>query len=105
MDKRLTTRFHALGDATRLAVVEQLLNGPASVSELALPHSIALPPFMRHLGVLEKAGLIRSVKSGRVRTCFVEPGSLDEIDGWFRDRRRLWSSRFDRLDNFLSIPE
>lgn len=105
MDKRLSAQFHALGDATRFAVVERLLNGPASVSELARPHAMALPPFMKHLGILERAGLIRSVKTGRVRICSLEPTGLEAVDGWVRDRRRLWSTRFDRLDDFLSDGE
>ncbi len=101
MDNQLHRRFNALGDATRLAVVTRLLQGPASVSELAIPFAMALPPFMKHLGVLEGAGLIRTDKRGRVRTCFVQPAALDEIDTWFHDRRSLWRGRLDRLDRIL----
>lgn len=102
MDKQLHTRFYALGDATRFAVVERLLQGPASVSELAAPHPMALPPFMKHLRVLENAGLIQSEKQGRVRTCSIRADTFDDLDAWFRDRRRLWRSRLDRLETQLS---
>lgn len=97
MDKYLHNSFHALGDPTRLAVVEQLLEGPASVSDLAKPHAMALPAFTKHLGVLERAGLIRSEKTGRVRTCFIYPPSLQAIDQWLIDRRQMWEGRLDRL--------
>lgn len=101
MDKQLHARFHALGDPTRFAVVERLLQGPASVSELAAPHPMALPPFMKHLRVLEDAGLIQSEKQGRVRTCSVRADAFDEMNTWFHDRCRLWRTRFDRLETQL----
>lgn len=97
MDKYLHTSFHALGDPTRLAVVERLMKGPASVSQLAEPHPMALPAFTKHLGVLERAGLIGSEKRGRVRTCFIHPPAIREIDNWLTDRRALWEGRLDRL--------
>jgi len=86
-----------LGDPTRLAVVERLLEGPASVSELAAPHAMALPAFTKHLGVLERAGLIRSKKAGRVRTCCIDPPALRSIDQWLTNRRAMWDGRLDRL--------
>lgn len=97
MDNYLHVTFHALGDPTRLAVVERLLEGPASVSELAVPHSMALPAFTKHLGVLHRAGLITSEKKGRVRTCFLHPPALRALDLWVRDRRGMWEGRLDRL--------
>lgn len=96
------TSFNALGDPTRLAVVERLLQGPASVSELAGPHSMALPAFTKHLGILERAGLIRSEKRGRVRTCFIHPPAIRQIDQWFAERRALWEARYDNLDGLLA---
>lgn len=101
MDKYLSTQFQALGDGTRLAVVERLLAGPASVSELAQPFDMALPAFTKHLGVLERAGLITSKKTGRVRTCSIRPETMMQIDNWFSDRRRLWERRLDRLAQHL----
>ncbi|MEM6439599.1 MAG: metalloregulator ArsR/SmtB family transcription factor [Pseudomonadota bacterium] len=101
MDNQLAVRFQALGDPTRLAVVEALLKGPAAVSDLAAPHAMALPSFTKHLGVLELAGLIRSEKQGRVRTCRLAPDALDELHLWFADRRALWARRLDNLDRHL----
>ncbi len=97
MEKHLHGAFHALGDPTRLAVVERLLEGPASVSELAEPHAMALSAFTKHLGVLERAGLITSRKSGRVRTCAVHPPALRAIDQWLARRRAMWEGRLERL--------
>lgn len=97
MDNHLHARFQALGDPTRLAVVERLLAGPASVSVLAAPYEMALPAFTKHLGVLERAGLITSEKRGRVRTCSINPAAMREIEAWVTDRRRLWEGRLDRL--------
>ncbi|MEO0637072.1 MAG: metalloregulator ArsR/SmtB family transcription factor [Pseudomonadota bacterium] len=101
MDKYLPQKFHALGDATRFAVVEQLLNGPASVSELAKPHDMALPAFTKHLKVLETAGLIQSRKRGRVRTCFLETEAMREIHSWIGARKALWEARMDNLASYL----
>ena len=69
--------FHALGDATRMAVIERLSQGPASVSELAEPFSMALPSFTQHLRVLEAGGLVDSRKSGRVRTYRLRPQAIE----------------------------
>ncbi len=104
MEKYLHTSFHALGDPTRLAVVERLMEGPASVSELAEPYPMALPAFTKHLGVLERAGLIRSKKSGRVRTCFIHPPAILVIDQWLAERRAMWESRLDRLARHIDQP-
>ncbi|MEN0088193.1 MAG: metalloregulator ArsR/SmtB family transcription factor [Pseudomonadota bacterium] len=101
MDNYLHRTFHALGDATRLSVVEQLLGGPASVSELAEPHEMALPAFTKHLRVLEGVGLIRSEKTGRVRTCFIHPPALRELHGWFSQRQDMWEARLDNLAAYL----
>jgi len=75
MSHPLDKAFAALADSTRRAVVEKLVSGPATVTELAAPHDIALPTFMRHLKVLEDCGLVRSAKKGRVRTCTIEPAA------------------------------
>lgn len=102
MDNHLHAQFHALADPTRLAVVERLLKAPASVSELAEPHDMALPAFTKHLGVLERSGLITSEKIGRVRTCSINPTAMSQIEKWFSDRRALWEARFDKLSEHLT---
>lgn len=97
--------FAALADPTRRAVVERLGHGPASVSVLAADHPIALPSFLQHLKLLESAGLVRSEKHGRVRTCTLEPLALTAVEQWIVDRRRSWESRLNRLGKYLDEME
>ncbi|HEY4081051.1 MAG TPA: metalloregulator ArsR/SmtB family transcription factor [Burkholderiaceae bacterium] len=97
----LDSVFYALADPTRRAVVQRLGRGSATVSELAAPFNMALPSFMKHVGILEKTGLIRSQKMGRVRTCMLERKKLAAAERWFDEQRTLWASRFDNLDNLL----
>ena len=94
--------FHALGDPTRLILVERLSRGPASVSELAKPLAMTLPAVIQHLQVLEASGLIRSEKVGRVRTCRIEPAALREVEVWVAERRATWERRLDRLGDELA---
>jgi DNA-binding transcriptional ArsR family regulator len=93
--------FHALSDANRRAMIDRLLDGPASVSELARPLHISLPAVMQHLHVLEDSGVVRSAKAGRVRTCEIEPQALSTAERWIRERRAAWEARLDRLGSFL----
>lgn len=93
--------FHALADSTRRKVIERLVAGPASTSELAEPFDMALPSFTQHLAVLERAGLVTSTKTGRVRTYRLAPAGLEVADGWLADQRRLWEQRLDQLDDLL----
>jgi DNA-binding transcriptional ArsR family regulator len=94
--------FHALADPTRRAMVDQLAGGPASVSELARPLAISLPAVVQHLHVLERSGLVRSEKVGRVRTCRIEPTALSDAERWIAERRRAWERRLDRLGAYLA---
>lgn len=98
---RLNDTFRALADPTRRAVVERLGRGPASVSDLAQPFAMALPTFLQHLKVLEDCGLVRSKKSGRVRTCELKPKPLAAAEHWLIGQRTLWTKRLDQLDAFL----
>jgi DNA-binding transcriptional ArsR family regulator len=93
--------FHALADPTRRAVVERLCTGPAPVSELARPFKMALPSFAQHLDVLERCGLVRSRKSGRVRTYRLAPHKLQVAERWMATQRSLWERRLDQLDSYL----
>ncbi|MEO1091217.1 MAG: metalloregulator ArsR/SmtB family transcription factor [Pseudomonadota bacterium] len=93
--------FHALADPTRRAVVQRLCEGPASVSELAKPFEMKLPTFLQHVRVLERSGLVRSTKRGRVRTCEMEPARLSAAATWITDQRALWEARLDRLERLL----
>ena len=93
--------FQALANATRRAVVHRLSHGPTSVSELAAPFDMALPSFMQHISVLERAGLVVSRKEGRVRTCRLAPDALESAEDWMAEQRQLWERRLDRLDDYL----
>jgi DNA-binding transcriptional ArsR family regulator len=97
--------FHALADPARRAMVERLSRGPAPVSELARPLPMSLPAAMQHLGVLEAAGLVRSEKTGRVRTCAVNPAALSQAEQWINARRVEWEHRLDRLGEYLKTLE
>lgn len=97
--------FHALGDPTRRSLLERLSRGPASVSDLAKPLGITLAGVVQHLQVLERSGVVRSEKAGRVRTCRIEPGGLGVAERWIAERRSLWERRLDRLGEILAETE
>jgi DNA-binding transcriptional ArsR family regulator len=97
--------FQALADPARRAMVERLTLGPAPVSELARPLPMSLPSAMQHLGVLEAAGLVRSEKIGRVRTCSIDPHALSLAEQWINARRIEWEQRLDRLGAYLKTLE
>lgn len=101
----LDRAFHALADSTRRAMVERLVTQPMTVSELAAPFDMSLPAVMQHLAVLETAGLVRSHKTGRIRTCRVDPVAMRLVEHWMDDRRRDWEGRFDKLDVYLKTLE
>lgn len=94
--------FQALADPTRRAIVERLVRGPASVSQVAEPFTMSLSAVMQHLQVLEESGLVRSEKVGRVRTCSVDSVVLRRAEQWLADCRTLWEGRLDRLGEFLA---
>lgn len=94
----LESTFGALSDPTRIAVIQALSHGSATVSELARPFSMALPSFTQHLGVLERAGLIVSKKEGRQRICSLNPKTLEDAERWLAAHRRQWEARLDRLE-------
>lgn len=105
MANNLDRLFSALSDPTRRAVIERLANGRATVSELAAPHTMAMPTFLRHIKVLEEAGLVRSVKKGRVRTCHMQAAVMNEMQGWLAWQREVWEGRLDRLQNLAEDIE
>jgi DNA-binding transcriptional ArsR family regulator len=97
--------FAALADPTRRAVVGMLGRGSASVGELAQSASMTLPSFMKHVHTLERCGLIRTAKSGRVRTCTLNRKRLGVVDGWLAEQREIWEGRTDRLEQFVTNPQ
>ena len=96
--------FQALADPTRRNLIERLIRGPASVTDLAKPLEMSLPAVMQHLGVLEEAGLVRSEKVGRVRTCRIDPGRLRMAEAWIGVQRTAWERRLGQLGDFLAEP-
>ena len=101
-DIDLSLLFHALADPTRRAILTRLGDGPAAVSDLAGPTGLRLPTVMRHLSVLEEAGLIATAKDGRIRTCAIVPEALEPARSWMDQQRALWEARLDRFDAFVT---
>lgn len=100
-DPDLSLLFHALADPTRRSILTRLAETPARVTDLAGPTGLRLPTVMRHLSVLEEAGLIATSKDGRVRTCAIVPEALDPVRRWLDEQRAIWEARLDRLDAFV----
>jgi DNA-binding transcriptional ArsR family regulator len=99
---QLDAVFRALADPTRRAIVERLNRGPAAMTELARPFNMALPSFSQHLDVLKSSGLVRSRKSGRVRTFQLTPRPLKAVEGWLAVQHAQWERRLDQLDTYLA---
>lgn len=100
-DPDLSRLFQALSDPTRRAMLSHLAKGPAAVSDLAAPTGLRLPTVMRHLSVLEAAGLIATAKDGRVRSCAFVPAAMEPVRDWMDEQRALWEARLDRLDGYV----
>ncbi len=97
--------FVALADPTRRDVIRRLGRGPTSVGELAEAFPMTLPSFLKHVRTLESNGLIRTVKSGRVRTCVLNRERLALVDGWLAEQRGIWEERTDRLERLVTDPK
>ena len=90
--------FGALSDATRRGVLEQLGRADATITALAERFHMTLTGMKKHIGVLERAGLVSTEKVGRVRTCKLGLRGLEEEAAWIERYRQLWGERFDELD-------
>lgn len=99
---RLDGVFVALADPTRRGVIGLLGNGPASVGDLAARFPMTLPSFLKHVRMLESSGLIRTAKSGRVRTCVLNRDRLALVDDWLAEQRGIWEGRTNRLESFVA---
>ena len=97
----LDASFAALSDATRRGVLEQLWRSDASITDLAEKFQMTLAGMMKHVGILEQAGLVATEKVGRVRTCTLGTRRLEEETAWLERHRQLWDSRFDELDKVV----
>src|SRR5215470_643235 len=100
-ETRLDASFAALSDATRRGVLEHLGRSDASITDLAGKFHMTLTGMKKHVGVLERAGLVTTEKVGRVRTCRLGQRRFEEAKAWLERYQRLWDSRFDALDNVV----
>jgi DNA-binding transcriptional ArsR family regulator len=98
---QLDRAFQALSDPIRRGMLARLSRGPASVSELARPLPISLPAVLQHLQALEASGLIATHKSGRVRTCRIEPEAMSAAESWIAAQRAVWEGRLDRFETYV----
>jgi DNA-binding transcriptional ArsR family regulator len=99
---QLDSTFGALADPTRRAILAALMLGEASISELAGPHQMSLPAVMKHVQVLEHAGLVSQKKMGRIRRCRLAAKPLQEAEQWIGQYRLFWQRNFESLERFLN---
>lgn len=97
----LDASFAALADPTRRGILERLGRADASVTDLAERFDMTLTGMKKHIGVLERAGLVTTEKVGRVRTCRLGRRRLEEEAAWLERYRQLWDARFDALDRIV----
>jgi len=102
---QLNSTFGALADPTRRAILASLMLGQASISELAKPHRMSLPAVMKHIRVLEEAGLVCQEKTGRTRHCRLEAQPLKNAEEWISQYREFWEGALENLERFLSQQE
>lgn len=105
MAMALEDTFAALADPTRVEIVTRLSRGPATVSELAEPYEMSLRAVLKHVQVLEDAGVVRTTKQGRVRHCELRTRALDDTVKWIELLRRRWERRLDRMDAYVRAKE
>ena len=98
----IDTTFAALADSTRRQMVERLLRGDATISDLARPHDMSMPAAMKHVGKLIDAGLVRREKKGRSVICSLNIDPLDAASAWLREHLEFWNQRLDALDRYLA---
>ena len=103
--ERLDSTFSALADPTRRAILATLMLGESSITKLAEPYRMSLPAVMKHLRVLEQAGLVAQKKIGRTRHCRLAAEPLKEAEQWISQYRRFWEGTLDALERFLSQPQ
>jgi len=104
-DPRLDVVFAALADSTRRGILESLSQGELAVSELAAPHDMSLPGFMKHLRVLEDAGLIAREKEGRVVSCELSAATMKNASAWMSRYEKFWTEKLDSLARYLYQQE
>jgi len=105
-ERALDTVFAALADSTRRGILETLSGGgDLAVSELAAPHDMSLPGFMKHLRVLENAGLVARSKEGRVVSCELSAAPMKAASVWMSRYEKFWTEKLDSLARYLYQQE
>src|SRR5687768_2311529 len=104
-DEQLDAVFAALADSTRRGILESLSGGDLAVSELAAPHDMSLPGFMKHLRVLEDAGLVTRTKEGRVVSCTLDAEPMKQASAWMARYEKFWTDKLDSLARYLYQQE
>lgn len=94
--------FAALADRTRREMIERLLQGEATVTELAAPHDMSMPAVLKHIGKLIDAGLVTRRKEGRTVICTLNPAPMDRAQDWLQRHLDFWNTRLDALENFIA---
>jgi len=98
---QLSSTFAALADPTRRAILARLVEGEATVTELAAPHDMSLPAISKHLKVLERAALISRGRNAQWRPCHLEAARLGDATSWLERYRQFWEESWTRLDEHL----
>ncbi len=102
---QLNQTFAALADPTRRAILARLAEGDASVKQLAKPFDVSRPAISKHLRVLERAGLVRRTKDGRVSHCGLDARPMKQAADWVERYRRFWEDQLDQLTRYLEGKE
>jgi DNA-binding transcriptional ArsR family regulator len=105
VEDELDSVFSALADPTRRSVLNTLAGGSQAVSGLAAPHGMSLPGFMKHLRVLEDAGLIERSKEGRVVSCELDAAPLKAASAWMSRYEKFWTEKLESLARYLYQQE
>ena len=100
-EERLTATFAALSNSTRRAILTRLVQGAATVNELAEPFEMTLPTISKHIKVLERAGLVRRGHTAQYRPCVIDAEPLRDVATWAEQYRSAWNDRLDRMDDYL----
>jgi DNA-binding transcriptional ArsR family regulator len=101
-EDRLSDTFAALANSTRRAILARLVDGAATVNELAEPFDMTLPAISKHIKVLERAGLVIRGQRAQYRPCALDAAPLEEVSSWAEQYRPVWEARFDQMDDYLA---
>ena len=103
-NRRLDRTFGALADSTRRAILARLAHGDATVGDLARPFRVSRPAISKHLRVLERAGLVKRAREGRISRCELDADAIKEIDAWVSRYRAFWTGQLDALARYAETP-